>query len=241
MLKKIELQDGSSASLIDSKEFQYMGENKNIITIDGPAASGKTSIAQRIAKTLDYSVVYSGLMYRAFSAYLLENNVSIEDIKNDSIKNLEELINQTSFESKILDKKSYLLINGNRYSDKLENQDINNIVSYVAKISPIRQVLNQMQRNCAYLDNIICEGRDAGTVVFPYANNKFYIKVPLELRALRRKAQGQNDDVKSRDNLDSNRVDSPLTIAKDAIIIDNFNCTIDETIENILSKLTLKK
>ncbi len=211
-----------------------------IIAIDGPAGSGKSTSAKLIAKKLGYLYIDTGAMYRAITFHALEN----ESIGDES--RIVELARNCKIELNYLDGEVIVLLNGRNISDEIRSAAVNSHVSDVSKISNVRKLLVEKQREIgAKGSGVVMEGRDIGTVVFPNADVKIFLTAALDTRADRRANEyiekGSNvlvDDIKNnlsnRDKIDSSRNDSPLIKASDAIEVDTTNVTIDEQVNLIL-------
>lgn len=200
------------------------------IAIDGPAGSGKSSLAKEIAKRLGVLYVDTGAMYRAITLKLLkEEESSYEEIlKNTKI----------SFEG---DK---ILLDGRDVSKEIRENEISNKTSEMSKKKIIRDYLVKMQREIARDKDVVMEGRDIGSVVLKDAEYKFFLTADVKTRAMRRYKQIDDDkvsfeeileDLKVRDYNDSHRENSPLTQTEDAILIDSTDLNAEETIEKIIS------
>jgi cytidylate kinase len=214
-----------------------------IIAIDGPAGSGKSSSAKLIAKKLGYLYIDTGAMYRAITYLALEN-----EALNDESRIL-ELARKSKIELEYNDGKLVVMLNDQDISNEIRSTDVNANVSDVSKISAVRKLLVEKQREIGEKgEGVVMEGRDIGTVVFPNADVKIFLTASLDTRADRRaKEYFQNgsevivEDIKnnlfSRDKIDSSRKDSPLTKAPDAVGIDTTNVTIDEQVNLILEQV----
>ena len=208
---------------------------KQIIAIDGHAASGKSTQAKRIAKALGYTYIDSGSMYRALTYYFIKNNMLVDPINIKSIiKNLKNIV----FDFKTAGNSQVILLNGKNVEPYIRNMDVSENVSKIAAIPEIRTFLVKIQREVSENLNIVMDGRDIGTVVFPHANKKFFLKASDSIRARRRfdelKKVDKNikfskvlENIISRDFEDTSRSTSPLKPANDAIIIDT--STYNET------------
>ncbi|MDR3258220.1 MAG: (d)CMP kinase [Fusobacteriaceae bacterium] len=213
-----------------------------VVAIDGPAGSGKSTIAKIIANRYNFIYLDTGAMYRMVAYYFIENNIDLKDEKNIQklIENIELDVENNKF-----------FLNGEDVSEKIRTPKVNSIVSSVSAIKKIRIKLVEQQRKIGFNKKIILDGRDIGTVVFPNADIKIFLIASPEERANRRykeyiekgiKEDYQKvfEDIKKRDYLDSTREESPLVKANDAIEIDTSSMTIDEVVENI-SKYIDKK
>ena len=211
-----------------------------IIAIDGPAASGKSTVAKLLAKKLDFIHFGTGKMYRAITAYCIRKN--LVDLSNEKIS---EKINSINFSFNNYNL-SNLLIDGLDYSDYYYNNETNNYVSKISCLKSIREMMVFLQRKYSYQKSIVCEGRDIGTVVFPNADFKFYVEASVECRAKRRFNEIKNDDISlkdienlliKRDNIDTNREISPLMKAEDSILIDTTFLSIEEVVNYMYNKI----
>ena len=207
----------------------------SVIAIDGPAASGKSTVARQLAQKLGFSFVNSGAMYRAVAwlAHLRKLNPSDDVV-------VSKQLGTVSFEFGIANKESFILIDGEKPDQHLKEEVVNRTVSAISAIPQIRAFLLPHLRGFARLDNIVMEGRDIGSTVFPETPFKFYIDAAPEVRARRRAAQGLKDNLAHRDRADSSRRSSPLVIADDAEVIDSSSLSIAGVIDEVLRKLSQK-
>ena len=208
-----------------------------IVAIDGPAGSGKSTIAKLLAKKYDLTYIDTGAMYRMITLYLLENNIDFDDLKE-----IEKVLNTVNLDMQ--GDKFYL--NNVDVSTKIREKRINENVSKVASIKIVRSNLVDLQRKISNNKNVILDGRDVGTVIFPNAQVKIFLIASPEERARRRyneflekKTEITYDEVlksiKERDHIDSTRDESPFVKADDAIELDSTNLTIDDVV-NFISK-----
>ena len=208
-----------------------------IVAIDGPAGSGKGTVAKLLAEKCNLLYIDTGAMYRAIAYAMLKNNIKLED---------EEKIIELAKNSKIefINGKTYL--NGEDISKEIRTMEVTKIVSPVSSIVKLREILVDLQRKMAEGTNVIMEGRDITTVVFPNATYKFYLDASEEERANRRykenKAKGMNvsfdeilENIQKRDYNDMHKEVGALTRTKDSIYIDSSNMTIEEVVEKIKS------
>lgn len=202
------------------------------IAIDGPAGSGKSTVAKKIAEKLNIIYIDTGAMYRAIT-------LKLKDIDK---KFYEEACNNTNIE--FINNKIFL--DGKDVSSQIRSEEISKLTSDISKIDFVRKKLVSIQKEIADKNSVVMEGRDITTVVLPDADYKFYLNASPEIRAKRRtlqlKEKGLNGDyeeilrdIKKRDNNDIKRENSPLKVADDAIVIDSSNLTAEESIEKILS------
>jgi cytidylate kinase len=204
----------------------------NVIAIDGPAASGKSSVARELAKRLGFAYVNSGAMYRAITWHVIERGISPKDA--DTISHEME---QTSLQCDLSEGESRVLVDGVDPSEHLRDDNVNKGVSLVSSVPRVREILVSNMRQYAQQRDVVMEGRDIGSVVFPETPYKFYIDASPEVRRRRRKAQGQRDRIDARDRADSSRAASPLVIAEDAHVIDSSEIPIDTVVDQIVARL----
>lgn len=206
-----------------------------IIAIDGPAASGKSSVARELARRLGYVYVNSGAMYRAMTWLVLERGISTSDAVA-----IEQLAEEAPISCELRERDSLMLIDGVDPEPFLREDRVNENVSRVSSVPRVREILVEHLRRYAAKNDLVMEGRDIGSVVFPDTPFKFYIDASPEIRLRRREAQGQRDRITARDEADSSRRASPLIIAEDAHVIDSSSLTIDGVVGEIIGRLKLK-
>lgn len=211
------------------------GRTHRVVAIDGPAASGKSSVAQALAQQLGFVYVNSGAMYRAITWHVLDHGIDPAD--QDAIA---RLVDATEIVCDLPNSESRILLDGNDPSSHLRDPRVNREVSPVSIVPRVREVLVARMRAYALENDVVMEGRDIGSVVFPETPYKFYIDASPEIRSRRRAAQGQNDQIAIRDRADSSRRDSPLTIAGDAEVIDSSKLLIEGVVVEILERLRIK-
>lgn len=219
----------------NSARFPAVNSPHRVVAIDGPAASGKSSVARELAQRIGFEYVNSGAMYRAVTWHVLEQGVPPEDPA--AIANLLEA---TRLDCTLGPGGSLILINGVDPSKHLSGERVNEAVSSVSKVPRVREVLVDRMRAYAHDHDVVMEGRDIGSVVFPRTPYKFYIDASPEVRLRRRQAQGLRDQIAARDQADSSRTASPLVVAPDAHVIDSSNLTIDEVVAEIVRRLKMK-
>ena len=216
---------------------------KKIIAIDGHAATGKSSQAKKIADFLGYKYIDTGSMYRAVTYYCIISDLLIEPI---NVKSIVEKLNDINIEFKIINKIQTILLNGYDVEPFIRKMDVAENVSKIAAIAEVRSFLIKIQRQIAINDNVVMDGRDIGTVVFPKAKNKFFLTASPEIRAKRRfeelKSTNETviyarvlENVKKRDFEDSSRLVSPLKPAKDAIIVETSNLNENQVFDRLIS------
>lgn len=206
-----------------------------VIAIDGPAASGKSSVARALARRLGFVYVNTGAMYRAITWLAVSKGVPTADAGR-----VHQLLHFTDIQCGIADGESTILLDGIDPTPHLVSDEVNANVSAIATIPEVRRVLVEKQRAFAGGHDIVMEGRDIGSAVFPETPYKFYIDASPEVRARRRAGQGLTDSVAARDKVDSTRRTSPLIIAEDAHVIDSSNLTIDGVAGEVVGRLKMK-
>ena len=211
------------------------------IAIEGPAGAGKSTIAKKVAKELkDYIYVDTGAMYRAIAYYLVTNHV---DIENDEA--LKAACDQIAIVIKYENDAQQVYLNGENVTAFLRTEETGNMASKSSAKAPVRAALLDIQRDLAKEYNVVMDGRDIGTNVLPNAELKIYLTASSKERANRRYKElvdkGEpadfdkiEADIVERDNRDMNRAIAPLKQAKDAILIDSSDMTIDEVVKTIM-------
>ncbi len=203
-----------------------------VIAIDGPAASGKSSVARELARQLGFIYVNSGAIYRAITWHILQNRIDPED--GDCI---EKALRLAAISGALEDNESRVLINGADPGNHLRDDCVNESVARVSQFPVVRQIVAERLHEHAQTHDLIVEGRDIGSVVFPNTPYKFYVDASPAVRLQRRAAQGGRDEIALRDRADSLRPVSPLVIAKDAHVIDTSHLTIQQVISEIVGIL----
>jgi cytidylate kinase len=206
-----------------------------VIAIDGPAASGKSSVAQELARWLNFVYVNSGAMYRAVTWHVLQCKIAPDD--GEAIA---QLVESAAIVCDLVNGESRILIEARDPSEFLRDDQVNQSVSLVSSVPKVREILVAKMRAYAEEQDVVMEGRDIGSVVFPETPYKFYIDASPDVRLRRRAAQGQHDQIAARDRADSSRRNSPLIIAEDALVIDSSNLTIEGVVGEIIGRLKLK-
>lgn len=214
-----------------------------IVALDGPAGSGKSTIAKRIAKQYHFTYVDTGAMYRMITWFFLENNVSWK----------EEIACQKALEQVHLDMKNErFFVNGQDVSEAIRGPRVSSYVSEIAALKVVRNQLVHLQRKIAKGKEVILDGRDIGTVVFPKANLKIFLLASAEERAKRRfleyEEKGETisyeevlKSIQERDYIDSTRKESPLRKSEDAIEIDSSTMTIEEVVAEVSKEIESKR
>ena len=209
-----------------------------IIAIDGPAGTGKSTIANIIADKLNITFLNSGGFYRTLTMALLEAGI---DITNEAA--VLDFCKKQNIE---YTKESHFILNGTDVTAHLHDDKVTANTSQVSSIVEVRHLVNDLMRKITASLSIVCEGRDMTTVVFPNAEYKIYLDASAEVRAKRRFDQGVSDmtleqikeSIIKRDEMDKNKKEGSLKIAEDAIYIDTSDLTIDKVCEIILNKIS---
>lgn len=219
-----------------------MAEKSRIITLDGPAGSGKTTVAKLVAARLGIAYLDSGAMFRALALFLGP------DSWDRSEQQLEEKLSSVRFDLVGQADKSRLLMNGVPLSEDIRREDVGMWASHLAKIGAVRSRLKAAQQALGARTSLVAEGRDMGTAVFPAARHKFFLEAQPEERALRRfkqlqemgvaaDLQGLTENLRLRDEQDRNRALAPLKPAEDAAIIDTTGMGPDQVADLIVAKV----
>lgn len=204
-----------------------------VVAIDGPAASGKSSVARRLAKRLGFDYVNSGSMYRAVTWEILRLGADPDDSTSVEAALAAALIDCGISESG----ESFIRVNGILPDAELREEAVNRHVSAVSAIPAVRDLISQRLRQLADGRPVVMEGRDIGTAVFPATPYKFYLDASPEIRRKRRAAEGQADEIEARDRIDSSRRAAPLAKARNAHVVDTSHLTLDGVVDAILEIL----
>ncbi len=213
-----------------------------IIAIDGPAGSGKSTTAKLLAKKIGFIYLDTGAMYRAVTYYFLNNSA---DLTNSS--ETLQLLNRMDLKIDYQNDEFTVFLDGQNVNSHIRKQNINKFVSDVSKISEVRKELVEIQRNFSSEKDIVVEGRDIGSHVFPNADYKFFIKADILVRAKRRFNEMSESSItipelatqlEQRDMLDSNRAISPLVKANDALVVDTTSLTIEQQVNKLYNIIT---
>jgi cytidylate kinase len=203
-----------------------------VVAIDGPAASGKSSVARELGRRLGFIYVNSGAFYRAITWYILEKGIRTEDVDRIS-----EALGSATITSCLKNGESHIIIDNVDPADHLRDDRVNESVSRVSRLPVVREIVAQKLHEHACSDDLVVEGRDIGSVVFPGTPHKFYVDASPEVRLQRRAAQGERDEIALRDHADFSRPVSPLVIAEDAHVIDTSHLTVEKVVHEILARL----
>jgi cytidylate kinase len=211
-----------------------------VITIDGPAGAGKTTTAKKLASKLGYQYLDTGAMYRAVTYFFGQHSTDITS--EDQVKKMLDILNlELDFTS---NDSITVLLDGKDISLLIRSKAVTDAVSKVSALQSVREKMVKIQKDTAKNGNFVIEGRDIGTVVFPDVKHKFFLIADYDTRAKRRfkdfkrvneelNVNKIKQDLIDRDQYDSSRKLSPLKQAKDAIVIDTSNCTIDDQVNQI--------
>lgn len=202
------------------------------IAIDGPAASGKSTIAKCLARELGLVMVNSGAMYRAVTWKILQMGIDPQDATA-----IVAALPLLQLSCGVSGNYSTVSLDGKVLDEELRETIVNQSVSIIAAIPAVRNMLVQLQRDYLNHTSVVMEGRDIGSIVFPDTPYKIYVDASEEVRAARRSAEGVTDSVAARDKADSNRNNSPLIVAEGAVVLDNSDHTVASAVAAALDIL----
>lgn len=208
------------------------GKNYRAIAIDGPAASGKSTVARLLAERLGVAMVNTGAMYRAVAWEAIRRGIDPQNSKS-----VVGMLNELHIVCGISERQSTITINGESDPEALRSKEVNAAVSCVSAVPEVRSLLVEKQRELLQVGDLVMEGRDIGSVVFPGTPHKFYIDASEEIRMKRRSAEGLADAVGERDRKDSQRKNSPLKVAEGATKIDSSELSIEEVLDLVMGHL----
>jgi cytidylate kinase len=208
---------------------------KTVVAIDGPAASGKSSVAKKVSAQLGFSYVDSGAFYRAMTWWVLRRKAD-----PGSASEVSAVIAQSQVESGFEGEEAFLRIEGIDPKPYLRDDDVNRSVSPVSVVPAVRRCLTDHLRGLARQRDVVVVGRDIGSVVFPDTPFKFYIDASQNVRQQRRDAEGQDDEIALRDRIDSSRTHAPLTIAQGAFVIDSTHLSVEGVADEMIRQLAAK-
>ena len=216
----------------------------NVIAVDGFASTGKSTLSKRLANALNFTYIDTGFMYRVVSYFALNSNLIEDDVILE--KEFEKALAETKFTWSTDTQSKEMLFNGKSFGDEIRTLEISTWVSQIAQLGFVREHLVAQQRSLSKLGSVVMDGRDIGTVVFPYADFKFFLVADSKIRAQRRfdelQAKGEKvlfeeilKNVVDRDHQDSTRDISPLRKAGDALEIDTTSFGVEEVFEQMVS------
>ena len=218
-----------------------------VVAIDGPAGSGKGTVTKIVAEKRNLISIDTGAMYRCVTLDCINKGINY-----DNIPEIQKVLDKIKIELKKEDGIQKVYLNGKDVSKEIRESKINNLVSEFAAIKEVREKITPMQRDMGKTQDIIMEGRDIGTVVFPNADVKIFLDCDVNERAKRRFLQNQKEGIEStyeeileniikREKINSTREIAPFKKAEDAILIDSSNLTIEEVVEKIIQLIDQKK
>ena len=213
-----------------------MKKHPIVIAIDGTSASGKSTNAKLVARALGYVYVDTGAMYRTLAWHCLKKRVDVNDEKAVAgacrrWKTSLECVEKNHLRA------VHLLVDGYFPEKEIRTPETAAAVSHVAAVPVVRKWMKQTQRNCIRFGDLVMEGRDIGTNVFPETDFKFYLDASLAERSARRVAEGVNENLAARDQRDSQRAVAPLMIALGAVVINNSQMTAEQTSGLLISEI----
>jgi cytidylate kinase len=206
-----------------------------VVAIDGPAASGKSSVARELAGRLGFAYVNSGAIYRAITWYVLQKAIDPGDTMR-----VGQALESVKIACRLENDDSRIFIDDADPTDRLHEDCVNEAVSRVSRVPSVRGIVVRKIRDYARSYDLVVEGRDIGSVVFPDTPHKFYLDASPKVRLRRRAAQGQRDEITLRDHADSSRLVSPLVVAQDAHVIDTSVLTVEGVVNEIINWLEQK-
>ncbi len=220
-----------------------MEPKKIIIALDGHSSCGKSTFAKRIARETGYAYIDTGAMYRAVTLAAMEEGL-FRETGSPSHDSITALLDSIALSLRFNEEKerTEIYLNGRMVEDVIRSMEVSAHVSYIATISAVRRRMVDLQRKLGEGKGVVMDGRDIGTVVFPRAELKIFLTASLDIRAMRRykellekgmpaTLEEVKENLSGRDHIDSNREDSPLKQAEDALVLDNSDMTVDRQME----------
>ncbi len=212
-----------------------LNSNHIVIAIDGTSASGKSTNARLVAQALGFIYVDTGAMFRTLAWHALQKKIDAHDPKA-----VAGLCRRWKTTLECVENKVRLLVDDYYPEKEIRTAAVTEAVPHVAAVPQVRRWMKEKQRECARFGNLVMEGRDIGTNVFPETDFKFYLDASLHERAKRRAAEGVQENLAARDQRDSQRASAPLMIALGAVVINNSQQTPEQTSAMILEKIRAK-
>ena len=218
-----------------------------IVAVDGPAGSGKGTITKLVGEKENLIYIDTGALYRCVTLSMLRKNIGLEDLGK-----IQEILNTINIEFKKQDDQKKVYLNGEDVSKEIREAAVNKFVSQVSHVVIVREAITDLSRKIAGGKQVIMEGRDIGTNVFPNADVKIYLDATPEERARRRQKQNEEkginipfeeivENIKFRDHNDKTSPVAPLKQAEDAVYIDSSNMTIEEVVEKVIEIINQKR
>ena len=218
-----------------------------IVAIDGPAGTGKGTITKIVAEKLGLVTIDTGATYRCITLAMIKQNVKLEE--EEKIK---EILEKSKIEFKNINGEQHTFLNDEDVSKEIRSNEVNSMVSQVSALKFVRYKMVDLQRKLAEGNDVIMEGRDIGTYVFPNADVKIYLDAEPEERARRRQKQNEEAGIQStyeevlagiiaRDENDKNKEMGALKVAEDAIVVDGTHGTIEENVQKVINIINKKK
>ena len=201
-----------------------------VITIDGPSASGKSTNAKLISAQLGYVYVDTGAMYRTLAWHALQKGVDVKDAEAVAM-----LCRDWNAELVCLENRVWLEVDGCFPEQEIRTAETSAAVSHVATVPFVRDWMREKQRSCVQFGNLVMEGRDIGSNIFPETPYKFFMDAAAEVRQARRDADGVQENLAARDERDSTRKDAPLVIPEGAMVINNSGEIPEDTSTRIIA------
>lgn len=225
------------------QQLEFLSSHHLIVAIDGYAACGKSTLAKAMAKALKYRYIDSGAMYRAVTLYFIEHDI---DIRKDL--DVKSALDNISIDFAYVKNENHTFLNGKDVEHEIRMQRVNQLVSPVATISEVRRTLVDQQQLMGEKRDLVMDGRDIGTVVFPQADLKLFVTADINIRTERRQKELLSkgidigfseikNNLAERDQIDMTREDSPLTRAEDAILLDTSELTPEEQLKKAIDIL----
>ena len=225
----------SSVCLLKAISKNSLKSSNIVIAIDGTSASGKSTNARMVAQALGYIYVDTGAMYRTLAWHCLQKKIDPHDAKAVAAACRRWKTILDCVESVVR-----LLVDGYYPAKEVSTAPVSEAVPHVAAVPQVRKWMKEKQRECLRFGNLVMEGRDIGTNVFPETDFKFYLDASLHERARRRAAEGVQENLAARDQRDSQRADAPLMIALGATVINNSGMTPEQSSALILQQVRAK-